>query len=744
MSYATGGDEMDVFALYDELITKIKKYHSVARISLIQDAFTFAREAHDQQCRKSGEPYIIHPLSVAIILAELELDFETIAAGMLHDVVEDTDYTLDDIEKNFGEEIALLVDGLTKLDKMQYTSKIEEQAENYRKMFWAMAEDLRVIIIKIADRLHNMRTLGSLLPEKQIEIAQETLDIYAPLAHRLGISKLRYELEDLSFLYTKPEKYAELANKINLKQSKRTAFINNIVETVQNRLNEENIEAKVEGRYKHFFSIYKKMIAKEKEFDQIYDLFAIRVIVNNNHTCYEVLGFLHDLYSPVPGRIKDYIGIPKSNRYQSLHTTLMCKDGGEPFEVQIRTWEMHRVAEYGVAAHWKYKEGTIGQIDPASEEAKLAWLRKMMEWQRDLSDSEEFLDALKTDLSVFKSNVYCFTPKGQIISLVNGSTPIDFAYAIHSAVGNRMMGARVNGLMVPIDRELATGDRVEIMTSQNVKGPSHGWLNIVKTSQARSKIKHWFKKQNRYENILRGRELLETEAKKLNVSLSELLNDGRDEIIINRFNCVDFDGLCATVGFGGIRETQVISRLYREYEKKLPDTSEEDIIRLIEEAAQPFINKTRSGISVRGVGDSNVRFSKCCGPLPGDEIIGFITRGRGVSIHRSDCINIAHLDELDRRRLIEAEWHLPEKSAESASYHADLRILCDDRDGLLIEIHKFFTDEKVKITTLQVRTEKSDAIFNVGIEIDNSEHLDRICSKLLQKRSIQDISRASS
>jgi GTP pyrophosphokinase len=590
-----------------------------------------------------------------------------------------------------------------------------------------------------------MRTLHVRYPEKQKEVAQETLDIYAPLAHRLGIAKLRYELEDLSFKFLDSDQYYDLADKIKLKQSERTEFVNRIVGTIQERVRGTGINAMVEGRPKHLFSIYKKMIAKTKSLDQIYDLFAVRVIVNEIRECYEVLGTLHDIYNPVPGRVKDYIGMAKANRYQSLHTTLMCKDGGEPFEVQIRTWEMHRVAEYGIAAHWKYKEVEGGQVNPESEEAKMNWLRQMLDWQRELSDSKEFLDALKTDLSVFKSNVYCFTPKGQIISLATGSTPIDFAYAIHSAVGNRMVGARVNGIIATFDHILSTGDRVEILTSQNTKGPGKDWLKLVKTSQARSKINQWFKKENRSDNAVRGRELLEAEAKKINIPLSELLADGREEVVFRRFNTPNRESLYATVGYGGVRETQVISRLHREYEKMYPSINNEDIIRLIEEEAdKPQDRKKKSGIFVHGIGDVNVRFSKCCGPLPGDEIIGFITRGRGMSIHRSDCTNITNLDEINRKRLIDAEWQLPEKINDSMTYHADLRILCDDRDGLLMDIHKFFIDEKVKVTSLNARTEKSDAIFNIGIEIDNSGHLDRLCNKLMQNRSVQDIKRVSS
>ncbi|MCL2708443.1 MAG: bifunctional (p)ppGpp synthetase/guanosine-3',5'-bis(diphosphate) 3'-pyrophosphohydrolase, partial [Defluviitaleaceae bacterium] len=570
--------------LYAELIKKIGKYHPATRLTLIEDAYNFALEAHGTQRRNSGEPYIVHPLSVATILAELELDLESIAAGILHDVVEDTSMTGADIERRFSHEIAMLVEGVTKLEKMKYTSKVEEQAENYRKMFLAMAKDIRVILIKIADRLHNMRTLSFMLPDKRREIAQETIDIYAPLAHRLGISKLRYELEDLSFKNLDPKAYFDLAGQISEKQTERKAYVDQIVGEINEKMASSNMAASVEGRPKHFFSIYKKMIAKNKTLDQIYDLFAVRVMVGEVRECYEVMGLLHETYLPIPGRVKDYIAMPKSNKYQSLHTTLISH-GGEPFEVQIRTQEMHRVSEYGIAAHWKYKEneGSAGETD--SEEEKLNWLRQMLDWQRELSDNGEFLDALRTDLSVFKNNVYCFTPKGDVINLTSGSTPIDFAYAIHSEVGNKMVGARVNGKIVTFDYALATGDRIEIITSQSSKGPGLDWLKLVKTNQARTKINQWFKNENRLENIQKGRELLEAEARKKNVSLQELLESGREASVLERFNFVDLDSLCAAVGYGGVRETQIVSRLYVEYEKTLPTATDAEILQeLIDES----------------------------------------------------------------------------------------------------------------------------------------------------------------
>jgi GTP pyrophosphokinase len=729
--------------LYTGLLKKIKRYHPSTRLSQVEKAYRFALDAHEEQLRASGEPYIVHPLSVAIILSELELDLESIAAGILHDVVEDTRYTQEDMVSQFGGEIALLVDGVTKLDKMTYTSKEDEQAENYRKMFLAMAADIRVILIKIADRLHNMRTLKYRPDDKQHKVAQETLDIYAPLAHRLGISKIRYELEDLSFKYLDREAYDELKIKIQFKQSEREAYINSLVRLVKKKMDDSGIKSTVEGRPKHFFSIYKKMVSKEKTLDEIYDLFAIRVIVDEPHDCYMVLAILHEMYKPIPGRFKDYIGFPKSNRYQSLHTTLIGPDG-EPFEVQIRTFEMHRVAEYGIAAHWRYKEGVGGHTDADSEEAKLSWLRQVLDWQRDL-EGNDFVDALKSDLNIFKSHVYCFTPKGEVISLTNGATPIDFAYAIHSAVGNKMVGARVNGRIVTFDYALKTGDRVEILTSQNSRGPGKDWLNLVKTSQARSKINQWIKRETRSDNVLHGKELLEAEAKKKNVSLTDLLADGREEIILNRFNCQDFDTLCAAVGYGGIREGQVVSRLFNEYQKTLPATGDEAIIQdLIQESVAADNRKKKSGIVVKGVGDSNVRFSKCCSPLPGDEIVGFITRGRGVSIHRSDCPNVINLEQIDRQRLIEADWQLPDKTQDSVLYHAYLRVLCEDRDGMVFEISRILRDVRVKVNSLDAHMNQESPVVYIGVEVSSRNQFEKLCADILKLPGAHEIERITS
>ena len=727
--------------LYSELIEKIRQYHPSQDLSMIEKAYLTALQAHKDQLRKSGEPYIIHPLAVAIILAELQLDLESIEAGLLHDVIEDSPFSYSEISNMFSEEVAQLVDGVTKLEKLPYTSKEEEQAENFRKMFIAMAKDIRVILIKIADRLHNMRTLKYQPEQKQKEIAQETLDIYAPLAHRLGISKLRYELEDLCFKYLHNEEYNELADKIKRKLSERQAFVNKMVDEIRGHLDAEDIEASVDGRSKHFFSIYKKMISQEKTLDQIYDLFAVRIIVNDVRDCYEVLGIVHTLYKPIPKRFKDYIAMPKTNRYQSLHTTLISQEG-EPFEVQIRTYEMHKTAEYGIAAHWKYKEGKGGQVNPDSEEAKLSWLRQILEWQRDLSDNKEFLDALKVDLNVFKDHVYCFTPKGEVISLINGANPIDFAYAIHTAVGNKMIGARVNGKIVNIDFVLSTGDRVEIITSQNSGGPSPNWLKLVKTSQARSKINAWFKRENREVNIAKGKELLEKEAKRKFLRLSELLNEERQKTVLNRFNTPNWESLCALVGFGGVKESTVISKLYEEYQKdtvKEPDTV---VLDTTDNTSRD--RKKKSGIVVKGVGDINVRFSKCCSPVPGDEIVGFVTRGRGVSIHRTDCANIINMDEYDRRRLLEAEWQLPEKGVNGVHYRAELRVVGMDRVGFLLDISRIIAEDRISVKDMSARTVSNDAIITLSLEITSREELDHIRSRLQKIAGVHEIERVIS
>lgn len=737
--------------LYLELIEKIKTYHPSNDFSMIEKAYKLAVEAHKDQKRKSGEPYIIHPLKVAYILAELELDMESIVAGILHDIIEDTEYSYEDISNMFSEEIAALVDGVTKLGKLSYTTKEEVQAENYRKMFLAMAKDIRVILIKLADRLHNMRTLNYMKPEKQREKAQETLDIYAPLAHRLGISKIRSEMEDLCFKYLEPDAFFDLATKIERKKEERDEFVQDIVKELQRKMDEAGIKGKVYGRTKHFFSIYKKMVNQNKTMDQIYDLFAIRALVDNVKDCYAVLGIVHTMYTPMPGRFKDYIAMPKPNMYQSLHNSLIGPHG-QVFEVQIRTWEMHRTSEYGIAAHWKYKEGKANEKGSKStrrDEEKLAWLRQIMEWQRDMADNKEYLDTLKQDFNIFSTQVYAFTPQGDVIQLTKDSTPIDFAYMIHSAVGNKMVGARVNNKIVPIDHKIQNGDIVEIITSQNSKGPNRDWLNVVKSAQARTKIKQWFKKEEKEENIIRGREMVLADMKKKGFQPSDLLRPEWMEIVVVKYDFKTWDALLAAVGYGGLKEGQVVNRLKDEYlkEKRKTQTAEDalkDFEKTIDDKPVKK-HKSKSGIVVEGIGDVAVRFSKCCSPVPGDEIIGFVTRGRGVTIHRTDCINVINLNNDERGRLINAEWDTQfAKGDTNTSYLAELRVTANDRVGLILEISRQLADDDISVKGFNVRTTKDLlAIFNITIEIKTKEQLERVVKRLKGLKDIVEVERVS-
>ena len=618
--------------LYQELIKSVKKYHPSTDISMIEKAYKVASEAHKDQKRKSGEPYIIHPLCVAIILADLELDKETIVAGLLHDAVEDTWMTYEEVEKEFGSEVALLVDGVTKLGQLSYSKdKVEVQAENLRKMFLAMAKDIRVILIKLADRLHNMRTLQYMRPEKQQEKARETMDIYAPIAMRLGISKIKVELDDLSLKYLKPDVYYDLVEKVALRKSAREAFVNSIVKQVKQHMEDANIKAQVDGRVKHFFSIYKKMVNQDKTIDQIYDLFAVRIIVDTVKDCYAALGVIHEMYKPIPGRFKDYIAMPKANMYQSLHTTLIGPNG-QPFEIQIRTFEMHKTAEYGIAAHWKYKETSDGKKPGKSEEEKLNWLRQILEWQRDMSDNREFMSLLKNDLDLFADSVYCFTPQGDVKTLPNGSTPIDFAYSVHSAVGNKMVGARVNGKLVPIEYNIKNGDRIEIITSQNSQGPSRDWLKIVKSTQAKNKINQWFKKELKEDNILKGKDMLNQYAKTKGFKPGLYTKPQYMESVMHKYGFRDWDSVLAAIGHGGLKEGQVFNKLVEAYEREhKKNLTDEQVLEAASESQEKLhIAKSKSGIVVKGIHDVAVRFSKCCSPIPGDEIVGFVTRGRGI------------------------------------------------------------------------------------------------------------------
>jgi len=744
-------DPMD---LYYKLIARVKKYHPSDDISLIKRAFLIAKEAHSGQFRKSGEPYIIHPLCVAMILAELELDKETIVAGILHDVVEDTILTDEELKELFGEDVALLVDGVTKLKNLKLTThgidksadKLEIQAENLRKMFLAMAKDIRVILIKLADRLHNMRTLKHMPPEKQQRIARETLDIYCPIAQRLGISKIKIELDDLSLKYLEPEVYYDLVDKISIRKSVRESYIQSIVDEVSDHIRNAGIKAQIDGRVKHFFSIYKKMKNQDKTIDQIYDLFAVRIIVDNIRDCYACLGVIHEMYKPIPGRFKDYIAMPKPNMYQSLHTTLIGSSG-QPFEIQIRTFEMHKAAEYGIAAHWKYKETSDGKKVELQEEEKLVWLRQILEWQRDMSDNHEFMNLLKSDLDLFSDNVYCFTPTGEVKNLPSGSTPVDFAYSIHSAVGNKMIGARVNGKLVTIDYKINNGDRIEIITSQNSKGPSRDWLNIVKSTQAKNKINQWFKAELKEENIVKGKDLLNAYCKAKAINVTNIMKPEYMEGIMRKYGFKEWDAVLAALGHGGLKEGQIVNKMLEFYERehRRNMTNEEVLAAVVESSMHKNIGgKTKKGITVKGIDDVAVRFSKCCSPVPGDEIVGFVTRGRGVSIHRTDCINVISLPEIDRMRLIDAEWQQSVTEENGEKYIADINIYANNRNGLLADISKALTEKNIDIIALNTRLSKQGVVtMAISFEITSREELNRIIEKVRNIESVIDIERTT-
>ena len=748
-SVDTPADFTSPEVLYNKLIETIRQYHPSSDLSDIERAYKVAKEAHEGQFRKSGEPYIIHPLCVAIILAEPELDKESIIAGLLHDVVEDTVMTSEDVAREFGDEVALLVDGVTKLTQLNYQhDKIEVQAENLRKMFLAMAKDIRVIMIKLADRLHNMRTMQYQSPAKQVEKSRETMDIYAPIAHRLGISKIKVELDDLSMKYLMPDTYNDLVKQVDINRPGREAFIKSIIKEVGMHISNAGIEAEIDGRVKHFFSICRKMVNQNKTLDQIYDIFAVRIKVDTVKDCYAALGVIHEMYKPIPGRFKDYIAMPKPNMYQSLHTTLIASNG-QPFEVQIRTYEMHRIAEYGIAAHWKYKESGSGQVAAGKEEEKLSWLRQILEWQRDTDDSKEFLSMVKGDLDLFSDSVYCFTPSGDVKTLPSGSTPIDFAYSIHSAVGNKMVGARVNGKLVPIEYQIQNGDRIEIITSQNSKGPSRDWLKVVHSTQAKNKINQWFKTQMKEDNIIRGRDAIDRYCKAKGINLSELSKPEFMEKVMKRYAFKDWDSVLASIGHGGLKEGQVINKMLEEREKKLKrEITDTEVLDGIADtdgrSGEATVRKNKSGIVVKGLHDLAVRFSRCCNPVPGDEIVGFVTRGRGVSIHRTDCINVINLPEDERGRLIDAEWQVEENPSSTEQYSTEIQIFANNRIGLFADISKVFTEKQIDITSMNVRTSKQGrATIIMTFDIHGTEELNRITDKIRQIDGVLDIQRTT-
>ncbi|AST58895.1 (P)ppGpp synthetase, RelA/SpoT family [Thermoanaerobacterium thermosaccharolyticum] len=717
--------------MIEKVINRVKEYDkSENDINLIFKAYDYALKAHEGQYRNSGEPYIVHPVEVAMILTNLELDVSTIASGLLHDVIEDTSITYDDIKNEFGQEIADLVDGVTKLGMIEYKSKVEQQAENMRKMLIAMAKDIRVIMIKLADRLHNMRTLKYLSEEKQKEKAQETLEIYAPIAHRLGMSMIKWELEDLSLRYLHPDDYYSLVEKVAKKRKEREESIKELIDKLKEKLNEIGIKAEVDGRPKHFYSIYKKMKQQNKTFEQIYDLMAVRVIVNTVKDCYGTLGAVHTLWKPMPGRFKDYIAMPKPNMYQSLHTTVIGPKG-EPFEIQIRTWDMHRTAEYGIAAHWKYKEGKSYEDE---FDAKLSWLRQLLEWQRELKDAKEFMETLKIDL--FTDEVYVFTPKGDVISLPAGSTPIDFAYSIHTEIGHRLNGAKVNGKIVPIDYELKNGDIVEILTTTNSdRGPSRDWLQIVKSSQAKNKIRQWFKKEKREENIERGEEIFYRELKRHGIQQSQLKGDIM-ESVLRKLNMHSEEDLFAAIGFGGLALNQIIPRIKEEL-KQIESEDKKQNTPIAEIKKKPKIGGM--GVIVKGEDNVMVRFSKCCSPVPGDEIVGYVTKGRGVSIHRKDCPNIKDY-VYDKNRIVEVEWD----QGKNIAYQADIQIMANDRYGLLTDVTSILADIKISVRAVNARTTKDNvAIINLTLEITSREQLEKIMNKLKALDGVTDVYRIS-
>lgn len=717
------------------LIETVKKNQPGADTSQIIKAYNFAKEAHKNQKRISGLPYIMHPLQVAITVASMKMDTESVIAALLHDVVEDTEYTLDDIKSIFGENVAMLVDGLTKLDKINFSSKEEQDMENIRKMFLAMAKDIRVIVIKFADRLHNLYTLISMSEDKQREKARETLSIFAPIAHRLGMYKIKWELEDLSLKYIDPVAFHEIAEGIAQKRNEREEFIAQIKKELKEKMDEAHINCTIDGRPKHFYSIYRKMFTQNKTLDQIYDLFAVRIITDSVADCYTALGIAHELYKPMPGRFKDYIAMPKPNMYQSLHTTVIGHNG-TPFEIQIRTKEMHEIAENGIAAHWKYKGVSEGD---KNFEAKLSWIRQILEIQNNSDNEEEFLRALKIDL--FTDQVFVFTPKGEVMNFPTGATPVDFAFTIHSAIGYKMQGARINGKIVPLDYQLQNGDIVEIITSSAIHGPSRDWLKIVKTSQARSKINQWFKKEKREENIVRGKEMLDKEIKRLGLSNEDLLNEEYMVSLFKRYGFATLDDLYCSIGYGSLPLTKVISRLKDEHRKKLEKQNHNLTVESIsDQIPQSPSNKGSSdGVVVSGIDNCLIRYSKCCNPVPGDRIIGYITRGRGVSIHRQDCTNIANAYTIpeEKERLIEVSWAQSEKT----SFNASLKLEANDRPNMLIDITGVIAAAKMPIKSMNARTKDSIAIIDITVEITDADQISKIITKLKNIKDVIDVTR---
>ncbi|WP_436664291.1 RelA/SpoT family protein [Alicyclobacillus acidoterrestris] len=714
----------------DALCEKLKTYCSAEEVANVRRAYLFAERAHAGQQRMSGEPYITHPLAVASILADLQLDAPAVMAALLHDVVEDTDVTDANLVETFGAEVAALVDGVTKLKRIKFDSREEQQAENLRKMFMAMAKDIRVLIIKLADRLHNMRTIRYQTPDTQRRKARETLEIFAPLAHRLGINTIKWELEDISLRYLNPQQYYRIVNLMARKRKEREQFIDGVMDLLREKLTEMNLKAEVSGRAKHIYSIYRKMTTQHKEFNEIYDLFAVRVTVENIKDCYGVLGVVHTMWKPMPGRFKDYIAMPKANMYQSLHTTVIGPNG-EPLEIQIRTWEMHQTAEYGIAAHWVYKESKTSQRADGDFAKKLAWFREVLEWQQDFRDAQEFMETLKIDL--FSDQVFVFTPKGDVIELPAGSVPIDFAYRIHTAIGNRCIGAKVNGKMVPLDYRLRTGDIVEVVTSKHSYGPSRDWLKIVQSSQAKSKIRQWFKREKREENIARGRELIEKEIVRQRLDPKQLMNTPFLTEALHKFSFTKEEDLFAALGYGGMSAAQVVTRLVEAHKKTL-DEKPLDSLSLTSKTQQ---KPSDTGVRVKGVDNLLIRFARCCHPVPGDEIVGFVTRGRGVSVHRTDCPNVKSLIA-DGTRALDVEW----ATNKDWSYNAEIEVTALDRNGLVNEVMNAIAETKTDITAVSARADaKKIAHIHMSVRIRNLDHLRSVVERLKRLKDIYSVRR---
>ncbi len=720
----------------DDIVSEVKFTQPGANVELISRAYDLAREAHEGQKRASGEEYIIHPLNVAYILSDMHLDEAAISAALLHDVVEDTTFTIEEMQEKFGDEVAMLIDGVTKLGKIEYKSKEEQQLENYRKLFLAMAKDLRVILIKLADRLHNMRTLKYMRADKQKRIARETIEIYAPLANRLGISNIKCELEDLCLRYLEPEIYYDLVENVKQKRQERQAFIDDAMAQLREKLVSAGMKAEIRGRAKHFYSIYRKMRRDNKDISEIYDLSAVRVLVETESECYGVLGLIHAMWKPMPGRFKDYIAMPKSNGYQSLHTTVMTR--GYPLEIQIRTFAMHQVSEYGFAAHWKYKETGKSANAGNAYDQKMSWLRQMVTLQQELSDPREYVEALKVD--VFADEVFVFTPRGDVIGLPKGSIPLDFAYRIHTEVGHHCVGAKVNGKLVPLEYKLKNGDIVSIITNKANNGPSRDWLNIVASSETRNKIRSWFKKATREENIERGREMIEKEAKRLGYEPKELLKNDRLTQVAKKFNIHAEDDLLASLGFGGVTVNGILTKLIDLHKRELKDNTAPDVSKLLSELKpqQGEVKKSSHGVLVEGEAGILVHLARCCNPIPGDPIVGFVTRGRGVSVHREDCPNIFH-DAVDYSRALEVDWDI----GLDKDYTVQIAITCNDRSGMLTNLLAVTSEMKVNISSINAKPNRNNKTSTVvmGLEVKNAQQVAQIMTKFRRLKDVYSVSR---